>query len=155
MTKLSQSDKRILRTLQRDGGISNVALAEAIGMSPSPCLRRVRQLEEDGYIQRKVAILDRRKLGIGIVAFVEVTVPQIEDRPIVEDFKRAVAAEPAIVGCYVTAGQFDFLLKVVARDLDAYSALTQTVLLRLPGVRNIRSSFVLEAIKDSTELPID
>jgi Lrp/AsnC family transcriptional regulator, leucine-responsive regulatory protein len=88
------------------------------------------------------------------MAFVEVKVPQVANALIIEQFKDAVRREPAIIGCYVMAGQFDFLLKVVARDMDAYSALAQNVLLQLPGVQDMRSSFVLEAIKDTTELPI-
>lgn len=154
MTELSASDRRILAELQRDGSLSNVALAEKVGMSASPCLRRVKQLEAAGLIRRYVALLDERKLGVGLTAYVEVKVPQVAGEAIVERFKAAVAREPAITGCFVIAGQYDFLLRVVARDLDAYSHLTQTVLLRLPGVQDTRSSFVLEAVKDTTELPI-
>jgi Lrp/AsnC family leucine-responsive transcriptional regulator len=151
---ISSTDRKILSALQADGRLSNVALAEQIGMSPSPCLRRVKQLEDSGHIGQYVAILDRRKMGLGMIAFVEVKVPQVANALIIEQFKDAVRREPAIIGCYVMAGQFDFLLKVVARDMDAYSALAQNVLLQLPGVQDMRSSFVLEAIKDTTELPI-
>jgi Lrp/AsnC family transcriptional regulator, leucine-responsive regulatory protein len=151
---INSTDRKILSALQADGRLSNVALAEQIGMSPSPCLRRVKQLEESGHIDNYVAILDRRKMGLGMMAFVEVKVPQVANALIIEQFKDAVRREPAIIGCYVMAGQFDFLLKVVARDMDAYSALAQNVLLQLPGVQDMRSSFVLEAIKDTTELPI-
>jgi Lrp/AsnC family leucine-responsive transcriptional regulator len=154
MTKLTSVDRRILTALQRDASISNVALAEQIGMSPSPCLRRVKQLEESGIIRRYVALLDRHKVGIGIAAFVEVKVPQVPGKPIVDEFTRAVQAEPSVVGCYLIAGQFDFLLQIVAQDINAYAALTQNVLMRLPGVQDLRSSFVLRPIKDSTELPI-
>jgi Lrp/AsnC family transcriptional regulator, leucine-responsive regulatory protein len=151
---ITSTDRKILSALQADGRLSNVALAEQIGMSPSPCLRRVKQLEDSGHIGQYVAILDRRKMGLGMIAFVEVKVPQVANALIIEQFKDAVRREPAIIGCYVMAGQFDFLLKVVARDMDAYSALAQNVLLQLPGVQDMRSSFVLEAIKDTTELPI-
>ncbi|MDP3549197.1 MAG: Lrp/AsnC family transcriptional regulator [Novosphingobium sp.] len=150
----SNSDKKILSILQADGRMPNVALAEQIGMSPSPCLRRLKQLEDSGVIARYAAILDREKLGLGIMAFVEVKVPQINEASIVDLFKDAVRREPSIIGCYLTAGQFDFLLTVVAQDMTAYSALAQNVLLRLPGVQDMRSSFVLEAIKDTTSLPI-
>jgi Lrp/AsnC family transcriptional regulator, leucine-responsive regulatory protein len=151
---INSTDRKILSALQADGRLSNVALAEQIGMSPSPCLRRVKQLEESEHTDNYVAILDRRKMGLGMMAFVEVKVPQVANALIIEQFKDAVRREPAIIGCYVMAGQFDFLLKVVARDMDAYSALAQNVLLQLPGVQDMRSSFVLEAIKDTTELPI-
>ena len=151
---LSNSDRKILNFLQVDGRIANVALAEQIGMSPSPCLRRLKQLEESGIIARYTALLDRQKLGLGIMAFVEVKVPQVAGAAIVDLFKEAVQRQPAIIACYVTAGQFDFLLTVVAQDMDAYSSLAQNVLLRLPGVQDMRSSFVLEAIKDTTVLPL-
>ena len=151
---LSSTDRKILQALQSDGKLTNVALAEQIGMSPSPCLRRVRQLEEAGYIAGYAAQLDRRKIGLGILAYVEIKVPQTGDATIIERFKKAVLAEPSIVGCYITAGQFDFLLKVVARDIDAYSHLVQQVLLKLPGVQDMRTTFALEAIKDSSHLPI-
>lgn len=151
---LSNSDRKILRILQADGRMPNVALAEQIGMSPSPCLRRLKQLEDSGIISRYAAILDREKLGLGIMAFVEVKVPQVADASIVDLFKEAVCREPSIIGCYVTAGQFDFLLTVVAKDMTSYSVLAQTVLLKLPGVQDMRSSFVLESIKDTTVLPL-
>jgi Lrp/AsnC family leucine-responsive transcriptional regulator len=148
------SDRKILRALQKDGRLTNVALADRIGMSPSPCLRRVRQLEESGVIEKYVALLDYKKLGFGIVAYVEVKVPQVAGKKIVEEFEQAVLKEESIVGCYIMAGQFDFLLKVVARDMEQYAALAQQVLLRLPGVQDLRSCFVMNALKDSTELPL-
>lgn len=154
MANLTATDKRILSELQRDAGLTNVALAERIGISPSPCLRRVKQLEDDGYIKGYTALLDRRKIGIGLMAIVEVNVPQIAGRDIVAEFTQAVRAEPSIINCYITAGNYDFLLYVAARDLDAYSKLAQSVLLKLPGVQQLRSSFVLEAIKDSAGYPI-
>lgn len=148
------ADRKILRALQEDARLSNVALADMLGMSPSPCLRRVRQLEESGIIEKYVALLNHRQLGIGIVAYVEVKVPQVAGKSIVEEFEQAVLREDSIIGCYIMAGQFDFLLKVVARDMDHYSTLAQKVLLRLPGVQDLRSSFVLNALKDSTALPL-
>ena len=154
MADLTSTDHRILKALQHDSGITNVELADQVGMSPSPCLRRVKQLEAAGVIRRYVALLDRHQMGLGIVAYVQVKVPQVASESIVDRFKEAVRRERAIVGCYVTAGQFDFLLKVIARDMDAYSVLAQHVLLKLPGVQDMRSSFVLEAIKDTTELPL-
>lgn len=151
---LSRSDCTILAELQKDSSLSNVALSEKVGMSASPCLRRIKQLEANGLIRRYVALLDERKLGLGLTVYVEVKVPQVAGQPIIERFKEAVKREPSIIGCYATAGAYDFLLKVVARDIDAYSALVQDVLLKLPGVHDTRSSFVLEAVKDTTELPL-
>lgn len=155
MTKLVNVDVKILSELQRDGRLSNVALAERVAMSPSPCLRRVKQLEELGYIDRYVALLNRPKIGFGLTAYVEVKVPQVAGDPVVARFNEAVRREPAIVACYVTAGQFDYLLKVVAKDMESYSQLVQTVLLKLPGVRDTRSTFVMEIVKETTELPIE
>ena len=154
MTELTKADRRILLELQRDGRLSNVALAERVGMSPSPCLRRVRRLEELGYIQRYVAVLDRQRAGFSLVAYVEVKVPQIIGEPIVQRFNEAVQKEPSIIGCYVTAGQFDYLLKVVAHDMDEYAKLVQSVLLKLPGVRDTRTTFVMEIVKETLELPV-
>jgi Lrp/AsnC family leucine-responsive transcriptional regulator len=154
VTDLSRTDRQILAILQEEGGLSNVALAERVGMAPSPCLRRVKQLEAAGLIRRYVALLDDRRLGLGITAYVEVKVPQVNGEAIVERFKEAVRRQPAITACYIMAGQYDFLLKIVARDMQDYSALAQDVLLKLPGVQDMRTSFVLEAIKDTTALPI-
>ncbi|ATE67386.1 Lrp/AsnC family transcriptional regulator [Rhizorhabdus dicambivorans] len=151
---LGALDRKILDRLQQNGRISNVALAEQIGMSPSPCLRRLKQLEDSGVIKGYTAILDRVAVGQGLLAFVEVKVPQVPGEPIIERFSEAVLREPAIVGCYVTAGQFDFLLKVVTADMLSYGQLAQNVILRLPGVQDTRTTFVLETIKETTAVPI-
>jgi Lrp/AsnC family leucine-responsive transcriptional regulator len=150
----SKTDLQILRILQHDASISNVELAERIRMSPSPCLRRVKQLEASGLIERYVALLDRRKAGFGILAHVEVKVPQISSTTVVERFSEAVKKEPAVVSCFMTTGDFDFLLKVVARDMDEFSDLAVKRLMKLPGVQHMRSSFVLTTVKDSVALPI-
>lgn len=155
MTVLSKTDLRILDLLQKDGRMTNVALAERIGMSASPCLRRVKQLEAAGHLKQYVAIVDRIKAGFGIMAFVEVKVPQVSGKSIIDEFREAVRAEPAITACYMTAGQYDFILRVLVKDMESYSRLTQDVLLKLPGVHDLRSNFVLEEIKETTELPIE
>ena len=152
---LSRADLRILQILQTDGRISNVALAERVAMSPSPCLRRVRTLEEEGFIAGYGARLDRRRLGFGILAHVEVRVPQVAGQDIVTRFKEAVVEQPQIIRCFVTAGQYDFLLEVVARDMDDYGRVAQNVLLKLPGVQDMKSSFVLEEVKGGAELPLE
>ncbi|MBU0556334.1 MAG: Lrp/AsnC family transcriptional regulator [Alphaproteobacteria bacterium] len=154
MTDLSRADLKLLCELQRDGRITNLALAERVGMSPSPCLRHVRRLEDDGIITGYTAVIDRKRVGLGILAYVEVKVPQTPNTSIIERFKEAVLNEPSIVSCVITAGQFDFLLKVLAPDMDAYSELAQRVLLKLPGVRDMRTTFALDVIKDSTALPL-
>jgi Lrp/AsnC family leucine-responsive transcriptional regulator len=155
MTELSRTDVNILDILQQEARLPNVELADRIGMSPSPCLRRVKQLEANGLIERYVALLDRRNVGLGILAFAEVKVPRRDDDAHVERFKAAVQREPMVIGCYILAGQFDFLLKVVAADLDAYADFLVHRLLKMPGVQDVRSSFVMETVKDTTALPLD
>lgn len=155
MTKLNRNDRKILTELQRDGRLTNVELSERVGMSPSPCLRRVRQLEEKGYIRGYAARVDSRALGFGINAFAEVKVSRTDREDVLDRFKQAVAREPAIVGCYFTAGQFDILLRIVAVDMEEFSNLMQYTLLRLPGVADIKSSFIMEEVKDASVLPLD
>jgi Lrp/AsnC family transcriptional regulator, leucine-responsive regulatory protein len=154
MTEFSRADRQILEIVQRDGRISNVDLASRIGMSPSPCLRRVKELEQSGVIDRYVALLDRSKVGIGILAYVEIKVPQVPNVAINDRFEEAIQKEPAVIGCFKTTGNFAYLLKVVARDLEEFAEFTLTRLLKLPGVQDVNSSFVLGIVKDSTALPI-
>jgi Lrp/AsnC family leucine-responsive transcriptional regulator len=144
----------MLAILQEEGDISNVDLAERVGMSPSPCLRKVKSLRDAGFIRKFAALLDRKKLGFEIIAIVEVKVPQVANQEIVKEFQEAVRREAAIVECYITSGQFDFLLKVVARTMDDYSNFVTRKLLRMPGVHDTRSTFVMDIIKHSTALPI-
>ena len=154
MTDLSTSDLRMLAVVQ-ENHVSNVELAERLGMAPSPCLRRMKTLKDRGYIERTVSILNRRKLGFEILAQVEIKVTQIASRSVDEEFRRAVAREDPIISCYVVAGTCDFVLRVVAPTIESYSHYARTVLLRLPGVQDMRSSFVLEIVKDATALPLE
>ena len=152
--KLTRADRKILQILQEDGKISNVDLAERVGLSPSPCLRRVKQLEATGLIAGYVALLDRRKAKLDVLAYVEVQVDRHTETA-AEAFREAVLREPEVVGCYVMTGGYDYLLKVVVPNLDAYADFTMKRLLKMPAVKDIRSSFVLDTIKDSTALPLD
>ncbi len=154
MTELSSVERKLLSILQTEGDISNVSLAERVGMSPSPCLRKVNSLKEAGYIRDTVALLDRRKLGFQILAYVEVKVPQADDPALGERFRAAVLREPAIVACFITTGPFDYLLRVIVASIEEYAEFLTTTLLKLPGLQDSRSSFVLEVIKDSTALPL-
>lgn len=151
-TTLDAADLRILDALQRNGRLSNVDLADQVGLSPSPCLRRVRDLEEAGYIQGYAAILDRRKLGLGVVAFVEVKIDQNAEGDRI--FREAVERIPEVVSCFVMTGTMDYLLQVVVPDLDAYAEVSMKRLLQIPGVQDVRSSFVLDVVKHSTSLPL-
>lgn len=153
MLEISATDSRILRVLQEEGGLTNVELADRIGLSPSPCLRRVKHLENQGLISGYVALLDRRKLGLDVLAFVEVQVERHSDA-VAAAFRDAVTKDPAVVSCHTMAGAFDYLLKVVAPNLDAYADFAMNRLLKMPGVKDVRSSFALETLKDTTALPL-
>lgn len=153
MTDLSRTDLRILATLQAEGRLTNVELAERVGMSPSPCLRRLRQLEARGTIAAYVALLDRRALGLDVMAFVEVHIDRHTDT-VAEAFATAVMREPEVTACYALTGAFDYLIQVIAPSLDAYAHFTMHRLLKMPGVKDVRSSFVLQAVKQSTALPL-
>lgn len=147
------TDLRILRVLQQDGRASFVELAEAVGLSESPCYRRVRRLEEAGVLTGFGARLDQRALGLTVTAFVEVT---MERQPASETdaFFECVGAEPHIVECHATSGSHDYLMKVVARSMDHFSELCMDTILAFPGVRHVESSFSLRSVKEGTGLPL-
>ena len=146
-------DYRILFALQHDGRIANVDLAQAVSLSPSPCLTRVRALEADGTIQRYVALLDPKKLGLTVSVLVQVTLErQIESA--LEVFERAVRERPEVMECYLMTGDADYLLRVVVPDVPAFERFILNFLSRVPGVGNIKSSFALKQVKYQTELPL-
>ena len=148
-----RAECEILRTLQANGRISNVDLAERVGLSESPCFRRVKQLESDGVIRSYNARLDQRALGLQVTAFVQVSLGQHdEDRQ--AGFLAAVAAEDHIVECHAMSGSHDFLLKVVAYSMDHFSELSMQRILKFPGVESIESNFSLQEIKHSQVLPV-
>ena len=153
MTDLSEADLRILRCLQKDASLTNVELAERVGMSPSPCLRRVKQLQARGLIKQQVAVLDRRALGFDVMAFVEVRMDHHSDTA-ADAFAKAVLRDTAVIACHSTSGAYDYMLIVIARDLDDYADFTMKRLLKMPGVQDVRSSFVLQSLKESTALPL-
>ena len=149
---MDQTERRILALLQQDGRMSNVALAEQIGLSESPTFRRVKQLEETGAISGYAAIADQRQLGLEVTAFVQVTMERQPDSA-TQSFHTHVAEEPHIIECHAMSGSHDYLMKVVARNIDHFSALCMERILKLPGVQHVESSFSLKAIKDSRVLP--
>ncbi|MCP5371483.1 MAG: Lrp/AsnC family transcriptional regulator [Hyphomicrobiales bacterium] len=151
--KLTQSDRRILRVLQAEGRISNVDLAARVGMSPSPCLRRVRQLEADGIVTGYAATVDPRAVGLGVEAFIQVSIERHTDAE-ARTFRDAVAALPEVVACYIMAGEMDFLLRIMVADLDAYGRFALDRLMKIPGIKDVRSSFVLEVVKSAPEIPL-
>ena len=153
-TALDAIDVRILRELQADGRLSNVALAERVGLSPSPCLRRVRRLEEDGVIAGYRALLDRSKVSLGLTAFVAIRIEAHQDERAAQ-VQEALRAMPEVVACHLVSGEADFLLEVVLPDLAAYERLLLGRLLKLPGVKDIRTSFAMRQVKPAASLPLD
>ena len=151
---LDRTDLAILRTLQADARISNAQLAERVGLSPSPCLRRVRRLERSGLIHGHATLLDQRALGLGVNVFVSVTLTD-QARPELEAFEAHVTRWPEVMECYLMTGDFDYLLRVVVTDLDAYQRFLIDRLTRLPGVSNIKSSFALKQVSRRHALPLD
>ena len=148
-----RAEAEILRVLQREGRISNVDLAERVGLSESPCFRRVRQLEEKGVILGYGARLDRRQLGLQVTAFVQVSLEKQDDRK-QRAFLARVEAEEHIVECHAMSGSHDYLLKVLARSMDHFAELSMQRILKFPGVKSIESNFSLVEIKESSGLPV-
>jgi Lrp/AsnC family leucine-responsive transcriptional regulator len=146
-------DRAILRHLQADGRLPNAALAERVRLSPSPCLRRLRRLEEEGTIRGYRAILDRRKIGLGLTAFVEVKVSG-QSRRRAQELERAIAEVDEIIAGYIVSGEADFMLEVAVPDLAAYEHLLLHTLLELPGVFDVRSNFVIRTVKEAGPLPV-
>jgi DNA-binding Lrp family transcriptional regulator len=145
-------DRQILDRLQVDGRASNARIAEDVGLSETPCWRRVRRLEKEGYIAGYRAELSRRRLGYGVLAIVEVRF-STHSVELAAQFEAAVQELPQILTCHNVTGEMDFVLQVVAKDLDDYGRFT-TVLRHLPGVTAIHSSLVLREIKSFTGLPV-
>ncbi|MBJ9623566.1 Lrp/AsnC family transcriptional regulator [Burkholderia multivorans] len=153
MEQLDKIDRGMLDMLQRDGRVSNARLAEAFSLSETSCWRRLRRLEEAGLIEGYHARLDRRKLGLGVMAFVQIVCTQHSEE-VTAEFERLIAASPNVLACDNTTGEADFLLQVVAADLDDYSDFVEKVLRKLPGVLSIRSNLSLRQLKSTHRLPI-
>jgi len=151
--KLDEIDRRMLHELQLDGRLSNVELAARVGLSPSPCLRRLRRLEDAGVIQRYTALLDAQALGLDVTAFISVRLERNVEE-VLESFEAAVCRRAEVLECYPITGDADFLLKIVTADLAAYERLMRDFLLRLPGVSNAHTSFTMTPVKRDTVLPI-
>ncbi len=147
-------DRRILASLQDDGRLSNLDLADKIGLSPSPCSRRVRLLEEDGFIRRYVALLDPAAIDLPVHVFVNVTLEK-QVKANLETFERSILDRPEVMECYLMTGEADYLLRVVVPDLAAYEHFVLDHLTHIPGVASIKSSFALKQVQYRTALPLD
>ncbi len=151
---LDPTDLRILSALQDDSSLTNIELAAKVGLSPSPCLTRVRALEAAGVIARRVALLDPAKLGASISVFIQVTLEK-QTAPALDVFEASVARLPEVMECYLMTGGSDYLLRVVVPDIPALQHFIVDRLSKTRGVANIRSSFALKQVKYKTALPLN
>jgi len=153
--KLDRTDRRILEQMQRNGRISNLELAEAVGLSPTPCSRRVKRLEESGIIERHVTLLNQSRLGLKLTAFITIAMDRhTPDR--FNNFEAQVADFPEVIECAVVTGSAaDYLVKAVVPDMEYYEAFLLGKLTRIEGVTGVQSSFVLRPVVRKTELPLD
>ena len=152
--EIDRYDRQILALLQEDGRISNQDLAERIGLSPSPCLRRVRALEEGGFLVGYRALVDPKALGLSLMALIHISMDQHTPERF-EAFEKAVNEIPEVLECLLITGQdADYQLKVVVKDMDAYQELLLNRITRIKGVTGVHSSFVLRRVVDKTALPV-
>lgn len=147
-------DRRILEALQEDGRLSNQDLADRIGLSPSPCLRRVRRLEEAGLIAAYRALLNARALGLNLMAFIQISMDRHTPERF-ENFERHIGELPEVLECHLITGQSaDYLLKVIVADMDGFQALLLNKITRIDGVTGVHSSFVMKSPVSKTSLPL-
>ena len=151
--RLDDIDRRILAELQRDGRLSNVELAARVGLSASPCLARVRRLEREGILKGYVALVSPEALGLAITVFIQVALERQSERTL-EIFETRVRAFPEVMECYLMTGDSDYLLRLVAPDVQALQRFIIQDLTTIPGVANIRSSFALKQVAYRTALPL-
>lgn len=152
-TDLDEIDIKILRQLQDHARISNVELADRVGLSPAPCLRRVRALEQTGVIRGYAALVNPSAVSLGVTVFVQISLDlQVEDR--LEIFERAIMRSPEVLECYLMTGDADYLLRVIVSDVSAYERFLRDSLTRIESAAGIKSSFALKQIKYSTALPL-
>lgn len=158
--ELDKTDRKILSVLQTNGKLTNQEVAEKVNLSPSPCLRRIKRLEESGVIRQYVALLDPDKIGLGLLAYVNVRLEKHSDTPAGAsrspraDFAASVANWPEVVACYAMTGEMDYLLRVHVEDMEHFSQFMMETLLKHPVVLDVKSSFALQKIKDTTALPL-
>ncbi|MFO1402649.1 MAG: Lrp/AsnC family transcriptional regulator [Steroidobacteraceae bacterium] len=151
--EFDRTDARLLDQLAEDGRRSVVELAEKVGLTETPCARRVRLLEQSGVIRGYTAVLDPARLGLGVRAFVQVKLERHTDENI-DEFRRELADIEEVISCHATTGAYDFLLQVVAHDLDSFSRVVLKRLMKIFYVRDVYSSIVLDTLKETTRLPL-
>ena len=151
--RLDEIDRKILRLLQEDGRLTLADLAAKVGLSPSPCLRRIRLLEKAGIITRYVAVLSQRKVGLPVSVFASIKLEKQREEELTR-FAKAIARWPEVLECYLMTGPRDYLLRIVVEDLAAYEVFLKQKLTRVEGIASIESSFALEQVKYTNVLPI-
>lgn len=152
-TALDATDRRILAALQKDAKVTNAVLSDRVNLSPSACHRRVQRLEEEGFIAAYVALLNPRKMGRPTTVFVEITL-QSQAEDLLDAFEREVAKVPDILECHLMAGTADYLIKIMAEDTEDFARIHRRYLARLPGVRQMQSSFALRTVVQTTALSV-
>ncbi len=153
-SELDTIDRAIVAALQADGRLSNVDLAARIGLSPSPCLRRVKRLEREGYIEAYRAMLQRRHIGLGLTVFVGIKIEGHADAR-ADALQEAIVAMPEIVACHMVSGEADYLIEVVVPDLEHYQRFLLGKLLSLPIIKEVRSNIAIQTLKTAAPLPLD
>ena len=153
-SKINKTDAKILKLRQYDSRMSNAELSEKIGMSASPCWRRVKQLENTQVIKGYGVLLDRKKIGLGVMVFIRVSIDSHSEKE-AKKFEEEVSALEHVVACYSIGGDADFLLQVVSPDLDTYAEFSMSIIRRLPGIKEMQSMFVLKELKPFLGYPIN
>lgn len=151
---LGKQDMEILKMLQRDATISTASIAERINLSQSPCWRRINRLEEEGLIQRRVALLDRARLGMEVVVFATINLTST-GRQNLMSFEQDIVRHPEVMECYTMTGIWDYMLKIVTRDIRHYEDFVRNTLTASPAIRELHSHMAVTEIKNSTELPLE
>ena len=151
--KLDRTDRMILELIQSDASLSASDIAGKVNLSQPPCWRRIKRLQDEGFVERRVGMLNRKKLGLNVVIYTEVKL-SANGRQAVGDFEEKVRSFPEVTECYVMLGRIDFLLRIVTRDVESYETFFRDHLSQLPGVQDINSSVALSEVKYTTELPI-
>ncbi|CAE6932123.1 MULTISPECIES: Lrp/AsnC family transcriptional regulator [Pseudomonas] len=152
--KLSSIDRKILRLLQHNADLSAAEIAERVELSQSPCWRRINRMQEEGLIERKVALLNHKLLGFSITVFVDIKL-SAHGRSNLDEFEKAIVGYPEVLECHTMAGSSDYLLKVIAKDIDSYERFLRDHLLQRPHVQEAHSNIAMSEVKRTTELPLD
>jgi Lrp/AsnC family transcriptional regulator len=151
--ELSPVDLKILALLQEDASLTAAEIAEQVSLSPSPCWRRIQRMEKEGYIEKRVALLNGERLGMGVVIFASISL-SANDEQSLENFEAEIQQFPEVVECYTVTGTMDYFLKIITRDIRGYEAFLRQRLLQVPLIRELHSNVAVTKIKFTTSLPL-